>query len=81
MQETVKLPISKWSRVRFYDCHQANIDRDYSGENPKHYPIGLVVDVYWYNQAKYSTLVCDIQIADRISRGHFVSAVEALNQK
>jgi hypothetical protein len=81
MQYKDKLPISKWSKVRFYDCHQAMIDRDYSGKNPKHYPIGLVIDVYWKQNEFYSDLLCDIQIGDRISRGHFVSAIEGINQK
>jgi hypothetical protein len=81
MQDTINLPINKWSRVRFYDCQQAFKDRDFSGSNPKHYPIGIVIDVYWYHQMNYSTLLCDILTGERISRGHFVSAVTAINQK
>ncbi len=63
--------------VQFYDCFIAMKEKDYSGENPKHYPIGKVIKVYDYTSYfGYTDKVCDIQIGDRISKGHFVDAVK-----
>ena len=71
--------IVKGSLVKFYDCQQANNDRDFSGENPKYYPIGKVINVYNYKSSfGYSDKVCDIQIGDRVSKAHFVRCVEII---
>ena len=72
------------NKVKFYDCYQAQlIDRDYSGSDPKHYPIGLVVDVYDHimtlEDRLFTDKVCDILINGRISKGHFVDGVEIIN--
>jgi hypothetical protein len=42
MQSNLKIS----DNVRFYDVDTANKEKDYSGSNPKHYPIGIVVDIY-----------------------------------
>jgi hypothetical protein len=70
-------------KVKFYDCDQARIDKDYSGKNPKHYPIGEVVDVYEKPSSVYNAInkLCDIKINDRISRGHFIHGVKLFNKK
>lgn len=69
----------KGSKVRFYDCHQAWIDKDHSGDNPKYYPVGEVVKVYDYTASfGYTDRVCDIKIGDRISKGHFARGVKII---
>lgn len=71
------MEIKKGDSVRFYDCYQANKDKDYSGTNPKHFPIGKVIKVYNYTSTYgYTDRCCDIKIGDRISKAHFVSMVE-----
>jgi hypothetical protein len=74
MKEKIKIG----NLVKFYDCDQARRDRDYSGENIKHYPIGKVIDVYNHKCPFSGQIdeVCDIEIDNRISRGHFTSGVE-----
>lgn len=66
--------------VKFYDCSKAMDDKDYSGSNPKYYPIGKVIRVYdnvWsLDESVFVDRVCDIQIGDRISKGHFVTGVK-----
>lgn len=66
--------------VKFYDCQKAANDRDYSGANPKHYPIGKVLRVYdhaWsLEENVFVDRVCDVEIDGRISKGHFVTGVE-----
>lgn len=72
--------ISIGDRVKFYDSQQATIDRDYSGTNSKHFPIGKVIDVYDYKSCfGYTDRVCDILIGERISKAHFVSVVEVVS--
>lgn len=72
-------PLVIGSFVKFYDCQTANKERDYSGSNPKHYPIGKVIDIYDYKSSfGYTDRVCDIQIGERISKGHFVTGVEVV---
>jgi len=72
--------ISIGDSVKFYDCHQAFLDKDYSGENPKHYPIGIVKKIYDYKSYfGYTDRVCDIQVGNRISEAHFISAVTPIN--
>lgn len=68
--------ISKECFVKFYDSDQANIDRDYSGKNEKYYPMGKVIKVYTRDRGDYLDKLCDIQVGDRISKGHFVDCVE-----
>ena len=66
--------------VKFYDCDQAHRDRDYSGENIKHYPTGEVIKVYDH-KCKFSGQIdelCDIRINDRISKGHFTRSVDLI---
>ena len=71
--------IKTGSSVKFYDCQQASKDKDYSGTNPKHYPIGKVIKIYDYKSYfGYIDKVCDIQIGKRISKAHFVRGVKAL---
>jgi hypothetical protein len=66
--------------VRFYDCQKANAEKDYSGANPKHYPIGKVIAVYDYKSSLgYTDRVCDIKIGERISKAHFVRAVDVVS--
>jgi len=66
------------SEVRFYDSDKAFADRDFSG-NEKHFPVGKVLKIYNYKSFYgYIDKVCDIQIGERISKAHFVSAVEVL---
>ena len=66
--------------VRFYDCDQANRDRDYSGTKSKYYPIGKIINVYNYTtHYGFTDKVCDIQIGERISKAHFISGVEIIN--
>jgi hypothetical protein len=82
--EALNPPLSKavviGSFVRFYDCQQANKDRDYSGANAKYYPIGEVVAVYDYKSSLgYTDRVCDIKIGERISKAHFVRGVEVVS--
>lgn len=73
-------PVVIGSFVRFYDCQTANAEKDYSGANPKHYPIGKVIDVYDYKSYfGYADRVCDIQIGERISKGHFVRCVDVVS--
>lgn len=73
------IPVVIGSFVRFYDCQRANAEKDYSGKNPKYYPIGKVVDVYEYTSYfGYTDRVCDIQIGERISKAHFVRGVEVV---
>jgi hypothetical protein len=65
--------------VEFYDSDTANRERDFSGENPKHYITGEVV--YTYEEVshfgKYRNELCDIKTHDgRISKGHFISDVK-----
>ena len=84
IQETQKpqlnIPVVIGSFVKFYDCQQANADKEYSGANPKYYPIGKVLRVYDYNsKLGYIDRVCDIQIGERISKAHFVSAVTVVS--
>ena len=71
------------NKVRFYDCDQARIERDFSGINPKYYPIGEVVDIYKKRSLVYDAIhkLCDIKIGDRISKGHFINGVELINNK
>ena len=72
----LNIPVVIGSFVKFYDCQQANKDRDFSGANPKYYPIGKVIDVYDYKSTfGYTDRVCDIQIGERISKAHFVRGV------
>ena len=73
-------PVAIGDSVKFYDARQAIKDNDHSGSNPKHYPIGLVIRVYDYICAfsGESETVCDIQIGDRISTGHFITGVEII---
>lgn len=72
--------VAKGSLVKFYDSQMANAEKDYSGKNPKHYPIGIVVDVYDYKRFfGYTDKVCDIQIGERISKAHFVSGVTVVS--
>ena len=79
-QEQLDIPVVIGSFVRFYDCQQANKDRDYSGANSKYYPIGEVVDVYDYKSSfGYIDKVCDIKIGERISKAHFVRGVEVVS--
>ena len=76
----LNIPVVIGSFVKFYDCQQANKDRDYSGANPKHYPIGEVVAVYDYKSYfGYTDRVCDIKIGERISKAHFVRGVEVVS--
>lgn len=71
--------IIKGCFVKFYDCQTAYAEKDYSGSNPKHYPIGRVVAVYDYKSYfGYIDRVCDIQVGDRISKAHFVNGVELI---
>jgi len=68
--------IQKGDHVRFYDCIQAMRDKDASGKDPKHYPVGIVDKVYIYHSSLgYSDEVCDIIIGDKISKAHFTSGV------
>lgn len=64
--------------VRFYDCDQANKDKDYSGKDPKYYPLGEVIAVYEKGSMFGNTnKLCDIKLTDgRISKGHFVEGVK-----
>ncbi len=72
--------IIEGNNVRFYDCQTANAEKDYSGTNPKHFPIGKIIRIYEYKSFYgYTDTVCDIQVGDRISKGHFVSGVDLLN--
>ena len=76
----LNIPVVIGSFVRFYDCQTANAEKDYSGTNPKNFPIGKVVAVYDYKSYfGYVDRVCDIQIGERISKGHFVRAVEVVS--
>lgn len=76
----LNIPVVIGSFVKFYDCQQANKDKDYSGTNPKYYPIGEVVNVYDYkSKFGYTDRVCDIQIGERISKAHFVRCVEVVS--
>lgn len=78
--ETSELNVFLGKFVKFYDCQQANKDKDYSGTNPKYYPIGKVIAIYDYeSKLGYTDIVCDIQIGERISKGHFVRSVEVIN--
>ena len=73
-------PVVIGSFVRFYDCPTANAEKDYSGANPKHYPIGKVITVYDYKSYfGYTDKVCDIQIGERISKAHFVTGVDVIS--
>lgn len=73
--EELKLIVGSF--VKFYDCQQANKDRDFSGRNSKYYPIGKVINIYDYKSIfGYIDRVCDIQIGERISKAHFVNCVE-----
>lgn len=66
--------------VKFYDCQQANLDKDFSGTNPKYYPTGKVINIYEYeSKLGYTDTVCDIQIGERISKAHFIRSVEPVN--
>jgi hypothetical protein len=73
-------PVVIGSLVRFYDCQQADRDRDFSGTNLKYYPIGKVIDVYnfksWFG---YEDECCNIQIGERISKGHFTRCVNVVS--
>jgi hypothetical protein len=63
--------------VRFYDCQTAMKEKDYSGENTRHYPVGKVISIYDYKSYfGYTDKVCDIQIGDRISKAHFITSVD-----
>lgn len=78
--QALNIPVVIGSFVKFYDSQQANKDKDYSGTNPKYYPIGEVVNVYDYkSKFGYTDRVCDIQIGERISKGHFVRCVEVVS--
>ena len=84
IQETqnpqLNIPVVIGSFVRFYDCQTANAEKDYSGANPKHYPIGKVIDVYDYKSYfGYTDRVCDIQVGERISKAHFVTGVDVVS--
>lgn len=73
-------PVLIGSFVRFYDSHKAHSEKDYSGKNPKHYPVGEVVDVYDYKSYfGYTDRVCDIKIGERISKAHFIRGVEVIS--
>lgn len=73
--------IEKGDLVQFYDSDMANKDRDFSGENPKHYPLGFVVSVYDYKSFYgYVDKVCDIKIGNRISKAHFVDGVRLIEK-
>jgi len=73
--------IDSGNLVKFYDCQQANNDKDYSGTNSKYYPIGKVIKVYNHKSIfGYVDRVCDIQINDRISKGHFVRCVKKIDE-
>lgn len=73
-------PVVIGSFVRFYDCQTANAKKDYSGANPKHYPIGKVIAVYDYKSYfGYTDRVCDIQLGERISKAHFVTGVDVVS--
>tara|TARA_R110000868_G_C10820979_1_gene758626 strand:+ start:282 stop:575 length:294 start_codon:yes stop_codon:yes gene_type:complete len=73
-------PVVIGSFVRFYDCQTANAEKDYSGANPKHYPIGKVIAVYDYKSYfGYTDRLCDIQVGERISKGHFVTGVDVVS--
>jgi hypothetical protein len=73
-------PVVIGSFVRFYDCQTANAEKDYSGANPKHYPIGKVIAVYDYKSYfGYTDRVCDIQVGERISKAHFVTGVDVVS--
>jgi hypothetical protein len=55
--------------VRFYDCQQADKDRDYSGTNPKYYPIGKVIRSATTDECyiiEYCTTLNDTDIAGQI---------------
>lgn len=53
--------------------------RIFQEKNPKYYPIGRVIRVYdLKTYMGYTDRVCDIQVGDRISKGHFVHAVEVI---
>ena len=66
--------------VRFYDSQMANMEKDYSGTNPKYYPVGKVIDIYDYKSCfGYIDRVCDIQIGERISKAHFVNCVNIVS--
>jgi len=84
IQETqnskLNTPVVIGSFVKFYDCQQANNDKDFSGVNPKYYPIGKVINIYDYKSTfGYTDMVCDIQIGERISKAHFVRGVEVVS--
>jgi hypothetical protein len=79
-QQALNIPVVIGSFVKFYDCQQANRDKDFSGANPKYYPIGKVIDVYDYKSTfGYTDRVCDIQIGERISKAHFVRGVDVVS--
>lgn len=79
-EQALNIPVVIGSFVKFYDCQQANKDRDFSGSNPKYYPIGKVIDVYDYkSKFGYTDRVCDIQIGERISKAHFVRGVDVVS--
>ncbi len=63
--------------VQFYDSHTAHRERDYSGSNPKHYPVGKVIKVYDHKSyyGGHIDRVCDIFIEGRVSKGHFITGV------
>jgi len=72
----MKQQIKKGDSVKFYDSRQANIDKDYSGKNPNHYPIGIVDKVYIYHSSMgYSDEVCDIIFNGKISKSHFTRMI------
>lgn len=74
-------PVEKGDLVQFYDCDTASKDRDFSGENPKYYPFGIVVSVYDYKSFYgHTDKVCDIKIKNRISKAHFVDGVKIIKK-
>lgn len=76
----LNMPVVIGSFVRFYDCQKANKDKDFSGTNHKHYPIGKVLNIYKYkSKFGYVDEVCDIEIGERISKAHFIRGVEVVS--
>lgn len=61
--------------VKFYDCKSAFRDRDFSGKDPKYYPLGEVVRVYDYTSHGVTDKVCDIKVGNSISKTHFVDSL------
>lgn len=73
-QDTPAYPVEIGSHVVFYDCSEANKDRDSSGKNRKYWPVGEVIKLH---KSKSGEPVADIQLPDgRISKSHFVSGLK-----